>query len=185
MWKKELEKFQKQMEEAMNFFLKDIQTLKTGRATPALVEDLKVDYFGSVAPIKQVASISTEGSKVIVIAPWNSDNLVDIEKAVRQSDLNLNPNNDGKVIRLILPDLTEDRRKDLVKVLGKKMEEARIKIRKVREDFFDWVKEQEKSANLSEDEKFKAKEAMQKVVDEYNEKIEIEKEKKEKEIMAV
>lgn len=185
MWRKELEKSEVQMTESIAFFLQDIKSLKTGRATPALVEDLKVDYFGAVAPIKQVAAISLEGFKTIVIAPWNSDNLVDIEKAIRQSDLNLNPNNDGKVIRLILPDLTEDRRKDLVKVLGKKTEETRIKIRKAREEFFDELKEQEKNDSLSEDGKFQAKEAMQKLVNQFNEQIEEERTKKEKEIMAV
>ena len=173
------------MAAAVEFFLKDIKNLKTGRATPALVEDLKVDYVGTLAPLKQVASISLEGFKTIVISPWNRDNLVDIEKAVLQSELNLNPNNDGKVIRLVLPDLTEERRRELVKVLGKKTEEARIKIRKAREDFIDFLKEGEKAGDLSEDDKFKAKEQAQELVDEYNRRIEEERTKKEKEIMAV
>lgn len=185
MWQKELEKAEEQMTETVEFFLQEIKNLKTGRATPALVEDIKVDYFGAVSPIKQVAAISLEGFKTIVIAPWNRDNLVDIEKAIRQSDLNLNPNNDGKVVRLILPDLTEDRRRDLVKVLGKKTEEARIKVRKAREEFGDFLKEQDQKGSLPEDGKFQAKEALQKLVNQFNERIETERAKKEKEIMAV
>jgi len=185
MWQEDLKIGEKQMKEVKEFFLKEIQTLKTGRATPALVEDIKVDYFGTLAPIKQVAAISLEGFKTIVIAPWNRDNLVDIEKAIRESNLNLNPNNDGKVVRLVLPDLTEERRRELVKVLGKKTEEARIRIRKVREEFIDKLKEKEKTGAISEDEKFKAKEEIQSLIDKFNDQLEVERAKKEKEIMAV
>jgi ribosome recycling factor len=150
-----------------------------------MVEDLPVDYFGTKSPLKQVASISLADPKTLVISPWNRDNLVDIEKAINDSDLNITVNNDGNVIRLVLPSLTEERRKELVKLLGKKTEEARIRVRKERETIWDEIQEREKNGELSEDDKFRMKDQLQILVDEYNQKIQSMSEKKEKEIMEI
>jgi len=159
--------------------------IRTNRANPSMVEDLPVDYFGAKSPLKQVASISLADPKTLVISPWNKDNLVDIEKAINDSDLNITVNNDGNVIRLILPSLTEERRKELAKVLGKKTEEARIRVRKEREIIWDEIQEKEKNGELSEDDKFRMKDQLQILVDEYNQKIQSMSEKKEKEIMEI
>jgi ribosome recycling factor len=159
--------------------------IRTNRANPAMVEDLPVDYFGTKSPLKQVASISLADPKTLVISPWNRDNLVDIEKAINDSDLNITVNNDGNVIRLVLPSLTEERRKELVKLLGKKTEEARIRVRKERETIWDEIQEKEKNGELSEDDKFRMKDQLQILVDEYNQKIQSMSEKKEKEIMEI
>jgi ribosome recycling factor len=163
----------------------DFAGIRTNRANPAMVEDLPVDYFGTKSPLKQVASISLADPKTLVISPWNKDNLVDIEKAINDSDLNITVNNDGNVIRLILPSLTEERRKELVKILGRKTEEARIRVRKERETIWDEIQEKEKNGELSEDDKFRMKDQLQILVDEYNQKIQFMSEKKEKEIMEI
>ena len=159
--------------------------IRTNRANPSMVEDLPVDYFGAKSPLKQVASISLADPKTLVISPWNKDNLVDIEKAINDSDLNITVNNDGNVIRLILPSLTEERRKELAKILGRKTEEARIRVRKEREIIWDEIQEKEKNGELSEDDKFRMKDQLQILVDEYNQKIQSMSEKKEKEIMEI
>jgi ribosome recycling factor len=159
--------------------------IRTNRANPSMVEDLPVDYFGAKSPLKQVASISLADPKTLVISPWNKDNLVDIEKAINDSGLNITVNNDGNVIRLILPSLTEERRKELAKILGRKTEEARIRVRKEREIIWDEIQEKEKNGELSEDDKFRMKDQLQILVDEYNQKIQSMSEKKEKEIMEI
>ncbi|HLN18954.1 MAG TPA: ribosome-recycling factor, partial [Patescibacteria group bacterium] len=123
--------------------------------------------------------------RTIMISPWDKDNLVNIEKAVRESQLNLNPINDGQVIRINIPTLTEERRKELVKVLNQKTEEARVSVRKNREEVWDEIQELEKNGKIGEDDKFNGKEKLQKIVDEYNEKIEEIREKKEQEIMTI
>jgi ribosome recycling factor len=169
----------------IEWFSQELKNIRTGRATPALVEDLKVSYFGTSTPLKQVASISVTDAKTIVISPWSKDTLIDIEKAINESDLNLVPNNDGNVIRIILPSLTEERRKDLVKLLNKKTEEARIKIRQIREDIWDEVQQKVQAGDLPEDDKFRAKDKLQEIVDEFNKKIEELSRKKEDEVMQI
>lgn len=174
-----------EFEEAIERYSGELKNLRTGRATPALVEDLKVDYFGTKTPLKQMASITVADSRSIVISPWSKDSLVDIEKSINESDLGISPNNDGNVIRLNLPSLTEERRKELVKVLNKKTEEARIRIRQVREDVWKNIQKQEDAGEISEDDKFRAKDKLQEIVDEYNKKVESLEEKKEQEIMQI
>lgn len=178
-----VQKAKPEMEKAIEWLKGEIGKLRTGRATPALVEDLLVDYYGAKSPLKQVASIAVPEPRLIVITPWNKDNLVDIEKAINEAGLGLNPTNDGQVIRVVIPPLNEERRMDLVKILGKYTEESRVLVRRAREAAWDEIQEQVKSGRLGEDDKFRGKDKLQKLVDEYNGKIEEIRKQKEKEIM--
>lgn len=173
------------LEKALEHLNFELGKLRTGRATPSLVEDIKVDYYGNKTPLKQVASINVPEPRQITIQPWDRGAIVPIESAIRESDLGLNPINDGILIRLNIPSLTEERRRDLVKVLNGKVEESRISIRNIREEIWKEIQELEKSGQIGEDDKFRAKDRLQAVVDEYNKKIEETREKKEKEIMTV
>ena len=166
-------------------FSEEIKKIHTGRATSLLVENLTVEYYGSKAPIKQIASINIPEPRMITIAPWNKDDLVKIEKAISESDLKVNPQNDGVVVRIVFPALTEERRKEMVKVLGKEKENARIGVRKVREEIGDEMKKTEDSGSLSEDDRFALKEEMQKIVDRTNRELDEIANQKEKEIMTI
>jgi ribosome recycling factor len=172
-------------EKVMEHFKIEIGKIRTGRANPSIVEDLMVDYYGVRTPLKQIASINTPEPRTITIQPWDRGALVSIESAIRESELNLNPNNDGILIRINIPQLTEERRREMVKILNQKAEECRIGIRGVREDTWKEIQDREKNGEISEDDKFKAKEDLQEVVDEYNKKVEEIREKKEKEMMTV
>src|SRR4030042_3833299 len=180
-----IQKARPEMEKATERFKEEIGKLRTGRANPAMVENLMVDYYGAKSPLKQVASITIPEPRLIVIAPWNKDNLVDIEKAVREAGLGLNPTNDGQVIRIAIPPLNEERRADLVKVLGKYSEEARVQIRQAREEAWDKIQVLVKEGKLGEDAKFRGKEQLQKLIDGYNKKVEEVRERKEKEITEI
>jgi len=173
------------MDKAIERFQEEIGKLRTGRASSAIVENLMVDYYGSKSPLKQIASISVPEPRLIVISPWSKDNLVDIEKAINEAGLGLNPTNDGQVVRIATPPLNEERRTELVKVLGKYAEEARVLVRQAREEAWDEIQDLVKSGELAEDDKFKGKDNLQKIVNEYNGKIEEIREKKEKEIMEI
>ncbi|HMN19689.1 MAG TPA: ribosome recycling factor [Candidatus Moranbacteria bacterium] len=176
---------QTDFDKAIEHFKAEAGKLRTGRATPSLVEGLSVDYYGTKTPLIQMASISAPEPRQIVIQPWDRSALGAIESAIRESDLGLSGTNDGIVVRINIPMLTEERRKELVKVLGQKAEEARIAVRGVREDILKDVQALEKSGVISEDDKFKAKDRIQEIVDEYNKKIEELRAKKEQEIMTV
>ena len=180
-----IQKAKPEMEQAITRLKEEIAKLRTGRANPAMVENLTVDYYGAKSPLKQVASITIPEPRLIVIQPWSNDNLVDIEKAINEADLGLNPTNDGQVLRIAIPPLNEERRKELVKTLGKYAEASRVVVRQAREAAWDEIQEQVKSGKLGEDEKFRGKEKLQALVDEYNGKIDEIREKKEKEIMEV
>jgi len=143
-----IEKSKPDFEKAVDYFKEELNQLKTGRASSALVENLAVDYYGAKSSLKQIASISTPESRVILISPWSKDNLVNIEKAVRESQLNLNPINDGQVIRINIPALNEERRKELVKVLNQKAEDTRVTVRKNRENIWDKIQELEKQGKI-------------------------------------
>ncbi len=177
--------FRKKLDQVVERFQGELKNIRTGRATPALVEDLSVDYYGVPTPIQQVASITASDARSLAITPWSKDQLAAIEKAVRDSNLGFNPVNDGNVIRINLPALTEERRKELARLVGKEAEEARINLRKTREDQWSELQKQEKAGEISEDEKFQLKDKLQKVVDEYNQKIEEISKKKEEEVMKV
>lgn len=174
-----------QFEKAIEFLKEELGKLRTGRANASMVENLQVDYYGAKSVLKQMASITIPEPRTIAIAPWDRDSLVNIEKAIRDSQLNLNPINDGLLIRINIPALNEERRKELVKVLNQSAENARITVRKIRESLWEEIQETEKAGKISEDDKFSGKEKLQKAVDGYNAKIEEIREKKETEIMTV
>ncbi|MDP3710167.1 MAG: ribosome recycling factor, partial [bacterium] len=176
--------FKQKLEKILEHLKIEVVSLRTGRATPALVENLEVDYYGSKTPLKSLAAISSPEARQLVIQPWDKGALQAIEKAIQTSPLGINPIADKDTIRLSIPPLNEERRKELVKTLGKFMEEARIKVRRDREDFFRSVERQEKSKEISEDQKFRQRNEAQKAVDEINKKIEDLAKNKEKEIMT-
>ncbi len=163
----------------------EFKKIRSGRANAGLVDGLMVDYYGNKTPLKQLASISVPEPRLIVVQPWDKGSLADIEKAFHKSDLMLTPNNDGKVIRIAVPALTEERRKELVKVARGKAEDARIAIRNIRRDGNDEIKAAEKEGHVSEDDSKKAIGEIQKITDEYIEKINQLLEAKEEEIMEV
>ncbi len=163
----------------------EVASLRTGRASTALIEDLEVDYYGSKTPLKAIAAISNPEPRLLVIQPWDKNAIQPIEKAIQSSSLGLNPITDRDAIRLAIPSLTEERRKELTKLLGKHLEESKIHVRKEREDALREIDRKEKAKEISEDEKFRQKNEIQKMVDEINKKIEELGTTKEKEIMTV
>ncbi len=172
-------------ESAIEHFSVEMAKIRTGRAHPGLVENLSVDYYGTRTPLRQIASISIPEARQILISPWDKGSLVLIEAAIRESDLGLNPGNDGVALRITLPALTEETRKTLVKSLNQKAEEARIAVRNIREEIWKDIQDFEKEGTISEDDKFSGKEELQKVIDEYNQKLEALRKKKEEEVMTV
>ena len=174
-----------QFDGAVEHFTEEAMKIRTGRANPALVEGLLVDYYGTKTPLKQIANINIPEARQILIQPWDKGSLAMIEAAIREYDLGLNPGNDGQNIRIILPQLTEERRKDFVKALNTRAEEGRIAIRNIREDVWKDIQDLEKDGTVGEDDKFRGKEDLQKVVDEYNQKLEAVRKKKEDDIMTV
>lgn len=180
-----MQELKQKLEKIIGRFKGEVASLRTGRASSALVEDLEVDYYGSKTPLKAVASISSPEPRTIVIQPWDKNAIQPIEKAIQASSLGLNPITDRDAIRLSIPSLTEERRKELAKLLGKHMEEARIHVRKEREDTLREIDRMEKAKEISEDQKFRKKNDVQKIVDETNKKIEEIGAAKEKEILTV
>lgn len=175
------EKFDKVIE-----YLKgELAAIRTGRATPALVEDLRVEAYNSQMELKGLASISTSDARTLVIDPWDKSVLKNIEKAIRDSNLGLSPVVDGVVIRLSMPQLTEENRRELVKVVNKKLEEARASIRRAREDVKNEIIKAEEDKEITEDERFKMQDTLDEVTRKYNEQIKEIGEEKEKEIMTV
>lgn len=172
-------------QKVIDHFKKELSGLRVGRATAALLDNVYVDYYGRKAGIQEMASISVSGPRLIVIQPWNKDDLASIEKAINASGIGLVPINDGNVVRLSVPQLTEERRKELVKLLGQRLEDARIGIRRERDESVRKIQQAEKNKEISEDEKFRAKDRIQKIVEEFNAKIEEIGKDKEKEIMTV
>lgn len=178
-------KAQEKMDKALQALRNELTNIRTGRATPSLLDQVKVDYYGAPTPVTQVANVSVPEPRMIVIQPWDRSLLKTIEKAIMTSDLGLNPNNDGTVIRLNLPLLTEERRKELVKVVNKKGEASRVEIRNIRRDFNDAVKKQVKAKEITEDDAKDATDFSQKLTDKYTKKIDDVLAQKEKEVMAV
>lgn len=173
------------MKGAVQALEEDLAGIRTGRASPALIERLPVDYYGTPTPLIQLASIGVPESRTLLIRPFDPNSLKTIERAVLASDLGLTPNNDGKTIRLNLPPLTEERRQDLSKIVHNRVEEARIAVRNVRRDEMKDLQEFEKEKMLSEDEKTRGEEELQKITDRYIEEINAIGERKEKEILEV
>jgi len=174
-----------QMSEVLVNLKSEFTAIRAGRASTALLDKIYVDYYGSPTPVNQVASVSVPEPKMILIQPWDLKMLGVIEKAILKSDLRLTPNNDGKVIRLILPELTAERRQELVKLSKKKAEEAKISIRNIRREYNDTLKKMEKNKEISEDDLKRSQEEIQKITDKYIEEIEKILANKEKDIMEV
>ncbi len=173
------------MEKALVALERDYGKLRTGRATTGLVEDIKVDYYGTPTPIKQLASVAVPDSRTVTIQPWDRGAFSLVEKAILKSDLGLTPMNDGKLIRIAIPPLTEERRKELSKVAKKYTEDAKVAIRNIRRDVNDALKKLEKDKVLSEDELKKAMDDIQKLTDSYVAKSDAKASAKEKEIMEI
>ena len=173
------------MEKTISVYSEKLAEIRAGRANPAILNKVKIDYYGTPTPINQVAGISVPEARLIVIQPWDMSILKEIEKAILTSDIGINPNNDGKVIRLAFPELTEERRKEIVKDIKKMAEEAKVAIRAVRRDGVDMAKSEQKEGNITEDELKQAETEIQKITDKNIEEIDHILENKEKEIMSV
>ncbi len=180
-----INKHKEEFEKAIEHFVHELSGVRTGRANPALLNTVKVEAYGSQMPIEHVASITVSDVMTLTISPWDKSQLAVIEKAIQLANLGLNPSNDGSVIRINLPKLTEERRKELVKLIGQMAEKARISVRNIREAIIKELKKAEEDGKISEDDLEKGKEKLQKEVDEYNEEIKEHVEKKEKEVMTV
>ena len=178
-----LEDAKKRMSKSLSVFDAELGKVRTGRASASLVEHIKVDYYGTQAPINQLATISVPESRTILIQPWDMGAIANIEKAIRQSDLGINPSNDGKVIRIGIPVLTEERRKELVKFVGKLAEEYRVAVRQIRKETNNLVKEVEKGKKIPEDQTKRILSRIQEITDSFIKDINETLERKEKEIM--
>jgi ribosome recycling factor len=180
-----VENNKEQFEKSIAFFQEDISSLRTGRISPSLVENIMVENYGVKSELLQLAAITSPEPQSITIKPWDKGILQDIEKALSQADLNVNPVVDGDLIRLNFPPLTEESRKDLVKILHKKAEDSRIRLRNNREKAKEGIVSLEKDKQISEDERFNALKELDELVKEYNEKIKQISDEKEKEIMTI
>jgi ribosome recycling factor len=173
------------MQSAVTALDRELDTVRTGRARPALVETLKVEYYGAPTPLNQVATINAPEARMITIQPWDKTQLGAIEKAIQKSDLGLNPTNDGNIIRLLIPALTEDRRKELVKVVHKKTEDGRVAVRNVRRDSLEELRKLQHDKKISDDEERRAQDRLQKLTDKYVAEIEKHGHTKEQELLEV
>ncbi|WP_068496351.1 ribosome recycling factor [Paenibacillus kribbensis] len=175
---------EERMQKAIQALQRDLSSLRAGRATPALLDRVQVEYYGAMTPVNQLANVNTPDSRTLMIQPWDKSSLADIERAIQKSDLGLTPSNDGNTIRLSIPALTEERRTELVKMTKKNGEEAKIAIRNIRRDANDDIKKMEKS-DISEDESRKHQEDIQKTTDKFIAEVDKVLAAKEKEIMEV
>ena len=178
-------KIKEKMEKSISVYSEKLSEVRAGRANPAILNKVKIDYYGTPTPINQVAGVSVPEARLIVIQPWYMSILKEIEKAILASDIGINPNNDGKVIRLAFPELTEERRKDLVKDIKKMAEEAKIVIRTIRRDGIEEAKQEQKNGDMTEDELKQAENEIQKLTDKSVEEIDKILANKEKEVMSV
>lgn len=176
---------EEKMKKTVKVYKDDLKAIRAGRANPALLDRVVVDYYGTPTPLKQIANISAPEPRSILIQPWDANSIPEIEKSIQKSDLGLNPSNDGKVVRIAIPQLTEERRKDLIKVLKKTTENSKVAIRNERREANDQLKKMEKSGDITEDDLKTAEEQVQKLTDTYIEEIERLGKSKEEEVMEV
>ena len=176
---------EERMQKAIEFFRKDLASVRAGRATPALLDKVTVDYYDAPTPLNQLGNIAAPEPRLLTITPWDKSALGAIEKAIQKSDLGLNPNNDGNIIRLAIPQLTEERRGQLVKSTRKKGEECKVSVRNIRRDVADKIKAEEKAKACSEDEAKDAADELQKITDKHIKEVDKILEAKEKDIMEV
>jgi len=173
------------MKKAVDALTRDLASIRTGRASPALVEHIKADYHGVLTPINQIASISIPEAKMILIQPWDRSSIRSIEKAILASDLSLNPTSDSNVIRIPIPPLTEERRRELIRIVHKRVEEARIAIRNLRREAIEKLRQTEKNKEISQDQYARASEQLQKLTDRFIDQVNDIGQAKETEIMEV
>lgn len=176
---------EEKMDKTISVFNENLSEVRAGRANPAILNKVKIDYYGTPTPINQVAGVSVPEARLIVIQPWDASVLKEIERAILASDIGINPNNDGKVIRLSFPELNEERRKELVKEIRKTAEEARVAVRSIRRDGIDEFKKKQKDSEITEDDLHTAEEQIQKITDKKIEEIDSILANKEKEIMSI
>ena len=180
-----LKLYEDKMEKSLDVLLDEYASIRAGRANPHVLDRLRIDYYGTPTPIQQVGNVTVPEARMIVIQPWEKSLLKEIEKAILVSDLGINPTNDGNVIRLVFPELTEERRKDLAKDVKKKGEGAKVAARNIRRDAMDSIKKMEKAGDISEDDLKQGEEKIQKITDKMIEKVDKAIETKTKEIMTV
>ncbi len=173
------------MKKAIESFKRDLQKIRTGRANAAMLDGIKVDYYGTPTPVNQVATVQVVDARLITVKPWEKPMIAIIDKAIRASDLGINPVADGELVRLPIPPLTQERRRDLAKTVGKQTEEARVAIRSSRRDAMDMIKDAEKEKQISEDERKKGEKNIQDLTDKYIASVEDIAKAKEKEIMEL
>ena len=181
----DLTSLEEKMKKTISVFQEDLSEIRAGRANPAILNKINISYYGVPTPINQVAGISVPEARMIVIQPWDVSVLKEIEKAILASDIGINPNNDGKVIRLNFPELTEERRKDLVKEIKKIAEESKVSIRSIRREGMDMVKNLNKTSQITEDELSRDEDSIQKLTDKYIEQIDKLLADKEKEVLSI
>ena len=180
-----LDEIRQRMQKSVDVLHEDLMSIRTGRASPALVEKLPVEYYGTQTPLNQMASIAVPEPRLLVIRPWDPSALSSIERAILKSDLGLTPMSDGKLIRLNIPRLTEERRRELVKMVSRRVEEARVSVRNLRRDALQDLKDFEKDKMISEDDMFRGKDEVQELTDKFIEKIDEIGKRKEEEVMEI
>lgn len=176
---------EERMDGAVAALRSDLVKIRTGRATPALIEDLRVEAYGATMPLNQMATIAAPEPRLLTIRPWDAQNIAAIEKAILKSDLNLTPNSDGRIVRLSIPSLTDERRRDLAKLVSRRVEEARVALRNVRRDALREFERMQKDSDITEDDFYRARDDLQKLTDEYVGKVDDLGKQKEIEIMEV
>lgn len=181
----ELKIFEEKMQKSIDNLQENFQSIRAGRANPHVLDKIKVDYYGTPTPLQQVGNISVPEARVILIQPWEKTLIKEIEKAINMSDIGINPTNDGQCIRLVFPELNEERRKDLAKQIKKLGEEAKVAVRNIRRDAFELIKKLEKDGEMTEDDQKVAEKDMQTVTDKSIEKIDKMVDDKTKDIMTV
>ncbi len=182
---KDMETFQDRMEKTIQNLEEEFNTIRVGRANPHILDKITVDYYGTPTPLQQVGNISVPEARMLLIQPWDSSLIKEIEKAIQASDVGLNPSNDGKVIRLVFPELTEEKRKEESKEVKKKGEQAKVAIRNIRRDAMDFFKKERKENAITEDDQKDLEEKLQKMTDEYIKKVDKRIDAKIKEVMSV
>ena len=183
--KEVFDKTREKMTKTVNVLVNEFGSIRAGRANASVLDKVQVDYYGVPTPINQMAAISVSEARILVIQPWDKSTLNPIYKAIQASDIGINPTNDGSVIRLVFPPLTEDRRKELVKDIKKMAEESKVAVRSIRRDSIDKLKKMQKASEITEDDLKDGEDKLQKITDEFIKEIDKEAEKKEKEVMEI
>ena len=183
--KEQLKAHEAKMQKTLDVLAKELAAVRAGRANPAVLDKITVEYYGAPTPLNQVAAISTPDPRTLAVQPWDGSVLKAIEKAIQVSDLGINPQNDGKQIRLSFPPLTEERRKELIKGASKTGEEAKVALRNIRRDGMDYVKKLKKNSEITEDDQKKAEKDLQDLLDKYIKNVDTALAAKEKELMAI